>query len=83
MEDIDITKELITKYFISAHDEYYYLARNFNIRNVDIDWKLEKEENKMLYYENTLEYKIKHPFYVILTKLHLYPWIKRIIKRGE
>ena len=81
--NIDITKELITKYFISAHDEYYYLARNFNIRNVDIDWKLEKEENKMLYYENTLEYKIKHPFYVILTKLHLYPWIKRIIKRGE
>lgn len=82
-DNMDITKELITKYFISSHDEYEYLARNFNINNVDIDWKLEKEENKMLYYENTWEYKIKHPFYVILTKLHLYPWIKRIIKRGE
>ena len=81
--NIDITKELITKYFESVHDEYYYLAREFNLKNVDIDWKLEKKENKMLYYENTLEYKIKHPFYIILTKMHLYPVVRKIIKRGE
>ena len=37
----------------------------------------------MLFYENTLEYKIKHPFYVLLTKLHIYPFLKKILKRGE
>ena len=81
--NIDITKELITKYFISTHDEYSYLSREFNLKNVDIDWKLEKKENKEIYYENTLEYKIKHPIYVVLMKLHIYPFIRKIIKRGE
>lgn len=81
--NIDITKELITKYFIAAGPEYEWLAKKFNVENVDRDWKLEKRANKMLYYENTLEYKIKHPFYVILTKLHIYGFIKKILKRGE
>lgn len=80
---IDITKELITKYFISTQDEYDWLASNFNLRNVDRDWKLEKKTNKMLYYENTIEYKIKHPIYVVLKKLHVYKYIKKILKRGE
>lgn len=81
--NIDLTKEFITRYFIGAQIEYEWLAKKFNMENVDIDWKLEKKENKMLYYENTLEYKIKHPIYVVLTKLHLYELIKRILKRGE
>lgn len=79
----DITKELITKYFISEQVEYKWLAENFNKQYVDIDWNLEKKEDKMLFYENTLEYKIKHPFYVVLTKLHIYPFLKKILKRGE
>lgn len=81
--NIDLTKEFITRYFVGAQVEYEWLARNFNRENVDIDWKLEKKENKMLYYENTLAYKIKHPFYVLLTKMHVYEPIKRILKRGE
>ena len=81
--NIDLTKEFITRYFIGAQIEYEWLAKKFNMENVDIDWKLEKKENKMLYYENTLEYKIKHPIYLALTKLHLYDLIKRILKRGE
>lgn len=81
--NIDITKELITRYLVGAQMEYDWLAQKFNRENVDIDWKFEKKANKMLYYENTLEYKIKHPFYVMLTKLHLYEGIKRILKRGE
>lgn len=81
--NIDLTKEFITRYFIGAQIEYEWLAKNFNMENVDIDWELEKKEDKMLYYENTLEYKIKHPFYVLLTKLHLYELIKKILKRGE
>ena len=79
----DITKELITKYLISEQVEYKWLAENFNKKYVDIDWNLENKEDKMLFYENTLEYKIKHPFYVVLTKLHIYPFLKKILKRGE
>lgn len=82
-KNIDITKELITKYFIAARPEYDWLAKDFNIKNVDRDWNLEKKINKMLYYENTLEYKIKHPIYVVLKKLHIYDYIKKILKRGE
>lgn len=81
--NLDLMKEFITRYFIGAQVEYEWISQNFNRENVDIDWKLEKKENKILYYENTLEYKIKHPFYVLLTKLHLYELIKRILKRGE
>ncbi len=81
--NIDLTKEFITRYFIGAQVEYEWLARTFNRDNVDIDWKFEKKENKKLYYENTLEYKIKHPFYVLLTQMNLYEPIKRILKRGE
>lgn len=79
----DVTKELITKFFISEEAEYQWLSEDFNRQYVDIDWNLEKKEDKMLFYENTLEYKIKHPFYVILTKLHIYPFLKKILKRGE
>lgn len=78
-----ILKELITKNCITEQAEYEWLAQNFNIENVDRDWKLEKKANKMLYYENTLEYKIKHPICVVLTKLHIYDYIKKILKRGE
>ena len=77
---IDLTKEFITRYFIGAQIEYEWLTEKFNKENVDIDWKF---ENKRLNYENTIEYKIKHPFYVVLTSLHLYEPIKRLLKRGD
>lgn len=82
-ENIDITKELLTKYFISVKNEYCWLVDNYNKENVDIDVEFEKKINRKFYYENTLEYKIKHPFYVILVKLHLYNLVKKIIKKGE
>ena len=82
-EHIDICKELITKYFIASSPDYDWLAKEFNRKNVDRDWKFDKEENKRMYYERTLEYKIKHPFYVLLNKLHIYEKLKKIIKRGE
>lgn len=77
---IDFAKEYITRYFVGAQVEYEWLAQNFNKENVDIDWKL---ENKKVNYEKTMEYKIKHPFYVVLTGLNLYEPIKRILKRGD
>ena len=82
-EHIDICKELITKYFVASSPDYDWLAKEFNRKNVDRDWKFDKEENKRMYYERTLEYKIKHPFYVLLNKLHIYEKLKKIIKRGE
>lgn len=82
-KNIDIMKEMITKYLIESSPDYEWLAKEFNRKNVDRDWKFDKEENKKLYYERTLEYKIKHPFYVILNKLHIYDGLKKIIKRGE
>lgn len=81
--NIDLTKELITKYLISTQGEYKWLCNELNIKNVDRDWKLEAKKNKTQYYENTLEYKIKHPFYILFTKLHIYPLIKKILKKGE
>ncbi len=80
-DNIDLAKELITKYFITTKAEYTWLVENVKMENVDIDWKYERKEK--ILYENTLEYKIKHPFYVILMKLHLYNFLKKILKRGE
>lgn len=77
----DITKELITKYFIGQKTEYSWLSDELNKKQVDFDYKYAKQENKKNYYENTLEYKIKHPFYLILVKLNLYDKIKKIIKK--
>lgn len=82
-DNVDIAEELLTKYFISVKNEYCWLVDNYNKENVDIDVEFKKRLNKELYYENTLEYKIKHPFYVILVKLHLYNLVRKIIKRGE
>lgn len=82
-ENIDITKELLTKYFISAKQEYKWLVKGYNNEFTDIDLEFEKKLNRDLYYENTIEYKIKHPIYVVLEKLHIYKYLKKIIKRGE
>lgn len=82
-ENIDITKELLTKYFISAKQEYKWLVKGYNDEFTDIDLEFEKKLNRDLYYENTIEYKIKHPIYVVLEKLHIYKYLKKIIKRGE
>ena len=68
-ENIDISKELITKYYISVKQEFQGLINLYNQSNVDIDVSKNKKMKKQILYENTLEYKIKHPFYIILTKL--------------
>ena len=44
---------------------------------VNNDIKNVKEE---ILYERTLGYKIKHPFYVLLTKMGVYLKIKKVIK---
>jgi len=84
--NILITKELITRYLISTKNEYEWLCNEFNRQNIDINYKYEQKTNKNVLYENTLEYKIKHPIYVVLKKLHMYDFCKKILNkiiRGE
>ena len=81
--NIDITKELITKYYISAKPEFQGLINLYNQNNIDLDLKNNKNMRREILYENTLEYKIKHPIYVVLKKLHLYDFIKKILKKEK
>ncbi len=70
--NIDISKELINKFWAFYNGEYNWLCERINsdIKNV----------HGNVLYERTFEYKIKHPFYVILTKLGLYEKLKRNFK---
>ena len=84
--DKNIVKELITLHTIAFRDEYEWLCKEFNAKNVDICRvpkieKLKGKANPM--YEFTLEYKIKHPIVVFLRKLGIYNFCKKIIGRGE
>ncbi len=84
--DKKIVKELITLHIIAYKDEYEWLCKEFNIKNVDV-YKLPKQEklkgkaNPM--YEYTVEYKIKHPIVVFLRKIGIYNFCKKLMGRGE
>ena len=82
---IKSAKELITMYFIAFKDEYNWLCKDFNRKNVDVmhlpKMKLKGKDNPM--YEHTLEYKIKHPIVVFLRKLGIYEFCKKLVGRGE
>ena len=75
--NINITKELITRYLISTKEEYNWNSENFTRENIHILKNISK--NSKIGYEHTLEYKIKHPFVVILRKLGLYEVVKENI----
>ena len=69
--NMDLTKELFTRFLISSKSEYDWTSQNFNRENIHI---LHKKA-----YENTVEYKIKHPIVVILKKIGLYEIVKKNI----
>ncbi len=82
--DKNIVKELITLHTISFQNEYEWLCKEFNLKNVDIykipqQEKLKGKANPM--YEHTLEYKIKHPIVIFLRKIGLYNFYKKITRR--
>ena len=83
--NIGITKELITMYFNAYESEYEWLCREFNMKNVDRKVlktkRLKGKDNPM--YEHTLEYKIKHPIVVMLRRIGIYDFCKKIVGRGE
>ena len=74
-ENISITKELISSYFIAEKSEYEWLSEKFNKENIHIN----KVLNKKQLYEDTLEYKLKHPIVVTLRKMGVYDNAKRIL----
>lgn len=75
--NMTLTKELITRYLISTKPEYDWISQSFNRENIDIRDKVNKKSK--IGYEHTLEYKIKHPFVVILRKMGLYEKVKENI----
>ena len=74
-ENISITKELISSYFIAEKNEYEWLSEKFNKENIHKNGVL----NKKQFYEHTIEYKLKHPIVVTLRKMGVYDSTKRIL----
>lgn len=78
----DLAKEHIASYMMLSDGEYKWLSDEFNRKNIDeVDYKYDNENPKKAYYEQTLEYKIKHIIVVVLQKLRIYDVCKRILGR--
>ena len=77
----NLTKEYITEHLTGTSVEYEWLSAEFNKNNVDRDYEYDTENGKKAYYEQTLEYKIKHPIVVLLNKMGIYEFCKKIIKK--
>ena len=71
--NINLTKELITKYLINGKEEYNWRSLEFTQNNIHVNNKFNKSK---IGYEHTLEYKIKHPFVVALRKIGVYDTFK-------
>lgn len=78
-KNLSVTKELITQYILESREEYIWMSNKFNTENIHIMLKYDKKAKKQQFYENTLEYKIKHPIVVVLRKLGIYDKLKQII----
>ena len=76
-ENINVLKELISTYLISSKSEYQWLADEFNKKNIHKEDRFDKRAKKMLYYEHTLEYKLKHPIVVTLRKIGVYNSLRK------
>ena len=74
-----LTKEFITEFLMTSQNEYDWLCNEFNKNNVDGDYEYDVENAKMAYYEQTLEYKFKHVIVVVLRKLGVYEFCKKLV----
>ena len=81
-KNINVLKEFITTYLMLSKPEYEWLANQFNEKNIHKEDIYEKKAKKMMYYEHTLEYKLKHPIVVILRKMGIYNQIKKALRYG-
>ena len=73
----NLTQEIITRNFAAAEEEYKWLCKDFNEKNVDISYA--KDFYEYVDETKTLTYKFKHVIVVILRKMHVYDKIKEII----
>ena len=77
----EILQELISTYLMSEKLQYEWAVSEFNETNIHKELKYNKRKRKV-YYEHTLEYKIKHPIVIILRKLGIYNELKQLIRYG-
>lgn len=70
----EVCKELITYCFMNIKPDYEYLANKFIEENIDKDPKFEDK--------TTIIYKIKHFLYIVLNKIGIYKYVRRVIKGG-
>lgn len=77
--NMNILKELISSFFISNKLEYEWICEDFNQKNIHRINLKNKYIKKRQFYENTLEYKIKHPIVLALRKIGVYESTKRIL----
>ena len=79
-KNMSILKEFISIYYISNKSEYSWLAESFNKKEVhkkNVKHKKIRGPRNPLY-EQTLEYKIKHPIVVILKKIGIYEMFRKV-----
>ena len=81
-KNLDILKELITTYLELSKDEYIWLVNEFNKNNVHQNYQLKNNKKRKLQYEQTLEYKIKHPIVVLLRRMRIYNKLKQLLRYG-
>ena len=74
-----ICKELISLYFISEKEEYKWLCEIFNKDNIHKIYLKNKALKKRQLYEQTLEYKFKHPIVMFLRKMGVYESAKKVL----
>ena len=77
--NIRITKELLAKFLLQSEGEYNWASATFNTENIHMMTKYDKTAKREQFYEQTIEYKMKHPIVVILRKIGIYDTLKRII----
>lgn len=80
-KNMSILKELISTYIVSNKDEYEWLVKEFNEKNVHkIDFNNSRRKE---FYEKTLEYKIKHPIVVALRRIGIYEDVRNFVYKNE
>ena len=77
--NMNILKELISSFFIANKIEYEWICEDFNQKNIHKIALKNKAIKKNQFYENTLEYKIKHPIVLALRKIGVYESTKKIL----
>lgn len=75
----DITKELITKYFICAKEEYRWLCEKFNNEYIGYGYA----DNWLNSGDNNQNKNIREILIKVTKKLHIYNILRKVLRRGD